>query len=198
MKRLTLLVLVPLAVAACVVLFGCASPSSSQSAASGSSGAAASASAASDLSSEAAGASEAASGSSNSAKATSTQSALEDGEYIADVTTDSSMFHLNETCDGKCSLKVSDGQMTVHMILTSKKITLLFAGKAADAQKEGAAVLEPTLDTVTYKDGMSEEVYGFDVPVPALDEEFDCAILGSKDNWYDHSVSVSVPVAITD
>ena len=195
MKRLTLLALVTLAVAACVVLFGCASPSSSQSAASGSSSAAASTSAASDLSSEAAGTSEAASGSSNSAKATGTQPALEDGEYIADVTTDSSMFHLNETCDGKCSLKVSDGQMTVHMILTSKKITMLYPGTVEQAKADEAGWIHPTNDEVTYSDGEKKEGYGFDVPVPALDEPFAVAILGSKSNWYDHEVTVSNPVS---
>lgn len=195
MKRLTLLVLVPLAVAACVVLFGCASPSSSQSAASGSSSAASSTSAASDLSSEAAGTSEAASGSSNSAKATGTQPVLEDGEYIADVTTDSSMFHLNETCDGKCALTVSDGQMTVHMILTSKKITMLYSGTVEQAKADEAGWIHPTNDEVTYSDGEKKEVYGFDVPVPALDEPFAVAILGSKSNWYDHEVTVSNPVA---
>lgn len=195
MKRLTLLALVTLAVAACVVLFGCASPSSSQSAASGSSSAASSTSAASDLSSEAAGTSEAASGSSNSAKATGTQPVLEDGEYIADVTTDSSMFHLNETCDGKCALTVSDGQMTVHMILTSKKITMLYSGTVEQAKADEAGWIHPTNDEVTYSDGEKKEVYGFDVPVPALDEPFAVAILGSKSNWYDHEVTVSNPVA---
>ena len=199
MKRLTLLALVTLAVAACVVLFGCASPSSSQSAASGSSSAAASTSAASDSSSEAAdtsvAASDSSSGSSNSVETTGTQSVLEDGEYIADVTTDSSMFHLNETCDGKCSLKVSDGQMTVHMILTSKKITMLYPGTVEQAKTDEAGWIHPTNDEVTYSDGEKKEVYGFDVPVPALDEPFAVAILGSKSNWYDHEVTVSNPVS---
>ena len=183
-----------LAVAVCVVFFGCASSSSSQSAVSDSSSAA-SASAASDSSGEAASTSEAASGSSNSAKATGTQPALEDGEYIADVTTDSSMFHLNETCDGKCSLTVSDGQMTVHMILTSKKITMLYPGTVEQAKADEAGWIHPTNDEVTYSDGEKKEVYGFDVPVPALDEPFAVAILGSKSNWYDHEVTVSNPVS---
>ena len=47
---------------------------------------------------------------------------------------------------------------------------------------------------VTYSDGTTEEVYGFDVPVPALDEEFDLALIGTKGKWYDHKVSVSNPV----
>ena len=46
---------------------------------------------------------------------------------------------------------------------------------------------------VTYSDGTTEEVYGFDVPVEALDKEFDLAILGTKGTWYDHNVSVSDP-----
>ena len=41
-------------------------------------------------------------------------------------------------------------------------------------------MLEPTTDTVTYSDGTTEEVYGFDVPVKALDQEFDLAIDRNK------------------
>ena len=71
-------------------------------------------------------------------------------------------------------------------------------GKAEDAQKDGAEILEPTTDTVTYSDGMSEEVYGFDIPVPAIDEEFDVALIGTKGKWYDHKVSVKNPVKSDD
>ena len=67
----------------------------------------------------------------------------------------------------------------------------LYPGLKEDAQKEGAELLQPTTDTVTYSDGMTEEVYGFDVPVPALDEEFDLALIGTKGTWYDHKVSVT-------
>ena len=118
---------------------------------------------------------------------------LADGVYTVDFDTDGSMFHVNEACEGKGTLTVKDGQMTVHVSLTSKKIVNLFCGSAEDAAKEGAELLEPTTDTVTYKDGTSEEVYGFDIPVPALDEEFPCSILGTKGKWYDHMVSVSNP-----
>ena len=38
-------------------------------------------------------------------------------------------------------------------------------------------------------------MYGFDIPVEALDHEFDLAIIGTKGVWYDHKVSVSDPVA---
>ena len=42
----------------------------------------------------------------------------------------------------------------------------------------------------SYSDGTSEEVYGFDIPVSAVDADFDLAILGTKGKWYDHVVSV--------
>ena len=119
---------------------------------------------------------------------------LEDGVYTAEFDTDSGMFHVNEANDGKGTLIVKDGKMTIHVSLASKKILNLFAGTAEDAQKDGAELLEPTTDTVTYSDGMSEEVYGFDIPVPALDEEFDVALIGTKGKWYDHKVSVTNPV----
>ena len=91
-------------------------------------------------------------------------------------------------------LIVKDGNMTIHISLASKNIVNLFPGTAEDAQKEGAAILEPTVDTVKYDDGTTEEVYGFDVPVPALDEEFDLAILGKSGKWNDHKVVVTNPV----
>ena len=119
--------------------------------------------------------------------------ALADGVYTADFDTDSSMFHANEACDGKGTLTVQDGEMTIHVSLVSKTILNLFPGLAEDAQKDGAVLLQPTTDTVTYSDGLSEEVYGFDIPVPALDTEFDLALIGKKGVWYDHKVSVSNP-----
>ena len=119
--------------------------------------------------------------------------ALEDGVYTAEFDTDSGMFHVSEACDGKGTLTVQDGAMTIHVSLASKNIVNLYPGLAEDAQKEGAEVLEPTTDSVTYSDGITEEVYGFDIPVPALDEEFDLALLGTKGTWYDHKVIVSNP-----
>ncbi len=63
--------------------------------------------------------------------------------------------------------------------------------EAEDAQKDGAVLLEPTEDEVTYSDGTTEKVAGFDIPVPALDEEFDVALIGTKGKWYDHKVKVT-------
>ncbi len=117
---------------------------------------------------------------------------LEDGEYEVIFTTDSSMFRINEEYDDKAILTVKDGVMTVHITLGSQKIVNLYPGLAEDAQKDGAALLEPTEDEVTYSDGLTETVYGFDVPVPYLDTEFDLALIGTKGVWYDHKVSVSL------
>ena len=116
--------------------------------------------------------------------------ALPDGVYTAEFDTDSSMFHANETCDGKGTLTVENGQMTFHVSLASTHIVNLYLGKASDAADHDADWLQPTTDTVTYSDGTSEEVYGFDIPVTAVDTDFDLAILGTKGKWYDHVVSV--------
>ena len=120
--------------------------------------------------------------------------ALEDGTYAADFTTDSSMFHVNEAEDGKGVLTVKGGQMTIHVSLASENILNLFPGSAEDAKKDGAALLQPTKDTVKYSDGTEEVVNGFDIPVPALDKEFPLALVGKKGKWYDHMVKVSNPV----
>ena len=119
---------------------------------------------------------------------------LPDGVYTAEFKTDSSMFHVNEANKGLGILTVKDGKATIHVSLASKSILNLFPGLAEDAQKEGAVLLEPTTDTVTYDDGISEEVYGFDIPVPTIGEEFDVALIGKKGKWYDHKVMVINPV----
>ena len=125
---------------------------------------------------------------------TEAEGVLEDGTYTAEFDTDSSMFHVNEANEGKGVLTVKDGEMTIHISLSGKGFLNLFMGTSEDAKKDGAELLEPTTDTVTYKDGTSEEVYGFDIPVPAIDEEFTVAVIGKKGKWYDHKVSVKNPV----
>ena len=104
----------------------------------------------------------------------------EDGVYTAEFKTDSSMFQANETCEGMGTLTVENGEMTFHVSLRSKKI------------------LNPTTDTVTYKDGTSEEVYGFDIPLKSVDKDFDLALIGTKGTWYDHKVSVRDPQPIVE
>lgn len=119
--------------------------------------------------------------------------ALADGVYQASFSTDSSMFHANEACDGKGVLTVQNGQMSIYVTLAGKGIVNLFPGTAEDAQKPGAEWLQPTLETVHYSDGTTDEANAFLIPVPYLDEEFDVALVGKKGTWYDHKVSVSNP-----
>ena len=126
------------------------------------------------------------------------QPALADGVYTADFNTDSSMFHTNETCDGKGVLTVQNGQMSIYVTLAGKGIVNLFPGTAEDAQKPGAEWLQPTLETVHYSDGTTDEANAFLIPVPYLDEEFDVALVGKKGTWYDHKVSVSDPQPLAD
>ena len=180
MKTIAKLFACACAFALALVLAGCSSGGSASSSAASASASASAASAS-------------ASAASASAAAAST---LEDGTYEAVFSTDSSMFHVNEADEGKGVLTVENGKMTIHVRLASKKIVNVYAGLAKDAETDAANVIQPTTDTVTYSDGDTKEVYGFDIPVPALDEEFDVAILGEKGTWYDHKVSVSNPVAI--
>lgn len=119
---------------------------------------------------------------------------LDDGTYVATFETDSTMFHVSEANHDKGILTVADGKMTIHVSLQSKKIVNLYPGKAEEAKKEGAELLEPTTDTVVYSDGYKDEVYGFDIPVPGIGVEFDVALIGTHGNWYDHKVMVYDPV----
>ena len=123
---------------------------------------------------------------------------LKDGVYQAAFHTDSSMFQVNDTLNGMGKLTVKDGEMTIHISLGSKNILNLYPGLAADAAKEDAGVLEPSVDSIVYPDGTAEEVHGFDVPVPVLNQEFDLALIGKKGKWYDHKVSVSNPVPVLE
>ncbi len=123
---------------------------------------------------------------------------LADGTYTVKFTTDNSMFHVNEVCEGKATLTVSGGAMSVHLVMPSKNVVNLYYGLAEDAAKEGAELINPSTESVTYSDGMTEEVYAYDVPVPYLDEEFDLALIGKKGTWYDHKVVVSSPIEDED
>lgn len=125
---------------------------------------------------------------------TATAALLPDGVYQAEFHTDSSMFRVNEAHEDKGTLTVENGEMTIHVALPSKNIVNLYVGLAEDAVKDGAELLKPTVDTVTYSDGWTDEVHGYDIPVSVLDEEFDVALIGTKGKWYDHKVMVSNPV----
>lgn len=103
------------------------------------------------------------------------------------------MFKVNETEDGKGVLTVKNGEMNIKIILSGDGILNLYSGLAEDAKKDGAELLNPEKVTVTYDDGTEEEVNSYVVPVPAIDEEFDLALIGKKGKWYDHKVKVTNP-----
>ena len=130
--------------------------------------------------------------------ASESEAALPDGVYSAEFDTDSTMFRVNEACEGRGVLTVENGQMSIYIKLAGKGILNLYPGTAEQAQKEGAELLEPVTDTVDYSDGTTDEVYAFTVPVPALDTEFDVALVGKKGTWYDHKVSVTDPQPLAD
>lgn len=69
--------------------------------------------------------------------------------------------------------------MTFHVSLASKKIVNLYLGTAEDAPSHESDWLQPTTDTVTYSDGTSDEVYGYDIPLDAVDTDFQLAF-GTK------------------
>ncbi|MCR4946206.1 MAG: iron transporter [Lachnospiraceae bacterium] len=116
---------------------------------------------------------------------------IEDGVYLASFDTDSSMFHVNEVWKGKGILTAKNGKMTIHIVMPSENTVNLFYGLSEDAMKDGAKLIDPTEEEVTYDDGYTETVYAYDVPVPYLDEEYDVALIGKKGVWYDHKVTVS-------
>ena len=118
---------------------------------------------------------------------------LENGVYKATFTTDSSMFRVNEADKGLGLLTVRPGNnMTIKVNLMSKNIINLYLGKADKAENDKENWINPKEAEVTYPDGTKETVYSFEIPVPALDKDFDVAILGTKGKWYDHVCTVEL------
>ena len=108
------------------------------------------------------------------------EAALPDGVYTADFETDSSMFHPNEACNGKGTLTVENGVMTFHVDCCLQKDREPLPRPCRRCRGQQDRMLIPTVDTVTYADGTTEEVYGYDIPVEALDTDFQLALLGTK------------------
>lgn len=124
---------------------------------------------------------------------------LPDGLYTAKFDTDSSMFHVNETCKDMGVLRVQGGAMTIHVILSGTGYVGLFPGTAEQAAAaDESEVIDFVKEKVTYDDGFTDTAYAFDIPVPVLNEEFDLATIGKKGKWYDHKVSVSDPRPLSE
>ena len=120
---------------------------------------------------------------------------LADGRYYAKFTTDlPKMFRANpDVNDGRSILIVEDGKMTLHVVLSGTGYSNLFLGSAEDAKAEGAVLLQPIEESVSFKDGSPDEIfYAFDIPVEALDTDIACATLGTRSgDWFDHTIRVS-------
>lgn len=119
------------------------------------------------------------------------KTALEDGIYSAKFETDSGMFKINETKEGRGILTVKDGKMTMEIVLSGDGIVGLYEGLAKDAKNDEKNRINCSKVTVKYDDGSEEEVNSFVIDVPVLDKEFDLALIGNKEKWYDHKVIVS-------
>ena len=119
------------------------------------------------------------------------KTALEDGIYSAKFETDSGMFKINETKEGRGILTVKDGKMTMEIVLSGDGIVGLYEGLAKDAKNDEKNRINCSKVTVIYDDGSEEEVNSFVIDVPVLDKEFDLALIGKKEKWYDHKVIVS-------
>lgn len=119
------------------------------------------------------------------------KTALEDGIYSAKFETDSGMFKINETKEGRGILTVKDGKMTMEIVLSGDGIVGLYEGLAKDAKNDEKNRVNCSKVTVKYDDGSEEEVNSFVIDVPVLDKEFDLALIGKKEKWYDHKVIVS-------
>ena len=119
------------------------------------------------------------------------KTALEDGIYSAKFETDSGMFKINETKEGRGILTVKDGKMTMEIVLSGDGIVGLYEGLAKDAKNDEKNRINCSKVTVKYDDRSEEEVNSFVIDVPVLDKEFDLALIGKKEKWYDHKVIVS-------
>ena len=119
------------------------------------------------------------------------KTALEDGIYSAKFETDSGMFKINETKEGRGILTVKDGKMTMEIVLSGDGIVGLYEGLAKDAKNDEKNRINCSKVTVKYDDGSEEDVNSFVIDVPVLDKEFDLALIGKKEKWYDHKVIVS-------
>lgn len=97
-----------------------------------------------------------------------------DGSYEITVDSSSTMFNIT-----KCTLNVSNGEMTAVMTMHGKGYLYLYMGKGDDAVESGY------IPFVEDADG----AHTFTVPVEALDTPVDCAAFSkNKEKWYDRTL----------
>lgn len=108
---------------------------------------------------------------------------LQDGVYPVTVESSSSMFNI---VDGE--LTVKDGEMKAVITLSGKGYLKLFIGTGQEAEKASEEQFIPYIED-------ENGAYTYEIPVEALDEEFDCAAYSKKkEKWYDRTLIVHAEV----
>ena len=147
--------------------------------------------AASSTASSAAGSEAASSVASSAAASETAAAALPDGVYTAEFDTDSGMFHANEACDGKGTLTVEKrhDDLPRQPRFQRRSSTCMSAWPQTPTPTKPTGCCPPPTPSPT-PTAPPKEVYGYDIPVAAVDEDFQLALLGTKGKWYDHTVSI--------
>lgn len=102
------------------------------------------------------------------------------------------MFILNETLNGKATLTVKNGKMTLHAVVAGTGYDKVYVGSIKNARKKGAKYCKRTTTTVKYNDGTKEKVYAFDIPVKSLNKAFTLSMHGKESGkWYSHPAKVT-------
>lgn len=102
---------------------------------------------------------------------------LNEGTYSVEVKSSSSMFRIID-----CQLTVENGEMSAVMTLSGTGYEKLFVGTGIEADKASDGDYSYFMET-------DEGKYCYNIPVEALDIEFDCAGFSiRKQQWYDRTI----------
>ena len=97
------------------------------------------------------------------------------------------MIGLNDALDGKTTLTVKKGKMTVHVPMKGTGLTKAFVGTAKSASKKGAKTIKGKKEKVGGDKGLA-----FDIPVKKLNKSFNvCFWSKRRKRWYQKSVKVT-------
>ncbi len=168
----------------CILLYGCGNSGQNVSSTAESSGTSSAAESSSTIASSVA-------SSSASNEASVNKLNLDDGYYMATLTSQDAKFQVNTRMKGLGNLIVEDSLGNISVTLNSNDITKVFVGTAQDAQKEGASVLEARTTKFNNSNGTSEVFNAFLIPVPDIEKEYDCAYFSTDNKWHDNKIKLS-------
>ena len=124
-----------------------------------------------------------------SASVSAKKSSLKNGKYTVGFSIDDGqgMIGLNDALDGKTTLTVKNGKMTVHVPMKGVGLTKAFVGTAKNAAKKGAKTIKGKSEKVG-----DETVLAFDIPVKSLNKSFTVSFYSKrKKSWYQKTVKVT-------